>query len=322
MATVKGERATRVAVVGAGLIGRAWAMVFARAGARVSLHDSSTRALKLAKKAIAGSLADMKRAGLIRNPHAIAARIALEPDLAKAVRRSQYVQENLPERIEVKRAIFADLDRLAPPDAILASSSSSLQASLFTKGLKGRGRCLVAHPVNPPYLVPVVELSGAPWTKRETVARARAIMEAAGMAPIEVLKEIDGFILNRLQIALLNEAFRLVDGGFVSPGDLDRTVKDGLGLRWSFMGPMETIDLNAPEGTAGYFNRYGGLIRRLDKDMRGRKPWSDRLAGHLDGERRKSVPIGRHGKAQAWRDRRLMALLVHKAAASRKIRPA
>lgn len=322
MAAAKRRKTEIVAVVGAGLIGRAWAMVFARAGFDVMLHDSSARALTLARKAIAVSLRDMQRAGMIGDPAPVIRRIRCEPELAVAVKNAVYVQENLPERLEVKLAVFAALDRLAPKGAVLASSSSSIQASLFTKALKGRGRCLVAHPVNPPYLVPVVELSGAPWTTPAAIKRARALMERAGMAPIEVIKEIDGFILNRLQLALLNEAFRLVDGGFVTPSDLDRTVKDGLGLRWSFMGPMETIDLNAPEGTAGYFQRYGGLIRRLDKDMRGRPVWRDALAKRLDAARRAEVPMEKHGKAQAWRDRRLMALSVHKREASRKIKPA
>lgn len=322
MAAAKKRRTELVAVIGAGLIGRAWAMVFARAGFDVMLHDSSARALTRARQAITVSLRDMQRAGMIGDPAPLLRRIRCEPDLPTAVKHAVYVQENLPERLEVKQAVFAELDRLAPKSAVLASSSSSIQASLFTRKLKGRARCLVAHPVNPPYLVPVVELSGAPWTAPAAIKRARALMERAGMAPIEVLKEIDGFILNRLQLALLNEAFRLIDGGFVTSSDLDRTVKDGLGLRWSFMGPMETIDLNAPEGTSGYFERYGGLIRRLDKDMRARPAWRDALAKRLNADRRQAVPIEKHGKAQAWRDRRLMALAVHKREAARKIKPA
>jgi 3-hydroxyacyl-CoA dehydrogenase len=311
----------RVAVIGAGLVGRAWAIVFARAGARVALHDASADALRAARRAIGASLADLRRAGLFRDPRAILARIRPEPDLAAAVRDAEFVQENLPERLEEKRRMFRLLDRLAPATAILASSTSTLKPSLFTAGLDGRARCLVAHPVNPPYLVPVVELSGAPWTSRAAIARARAAMQWAGMAPVEVRKEIDGFILNRLQMALLNEAFRLVDGGFVTPADLDTTVKEGLGLRWAFMGPLETIDLNAPEGTAGYFRRYGGLIRRLDRDMKARPDWRLGLGQRLHAERRRAVPIGRHGKAQRWRDRRLMALVAHKRAAARRIKP-
>ncbi|MCC7045076.1 MAG: 3-hydroxyacyl-CoA dehydrogenase [Alphaproteobacteria bacterium] len=313
---------SRVAVIGAGLIGRAWAMVFARAGAEVALHDSSPKALKGAVKQIAVSLADLKRAGLLKDPRAVLGRIQPQPDLAAAVRDAAFVQENLPERLEVKQEAFRLLDRLAPKSAILSSSTSTFQPSLFTADLNGRARCLVAHPVNPPYLVPVVELSGAPWTSPATIKRARAVMQWAGMAPIQVLKEIDGFILNRLQLALLNEAFRLIDGGYVTPADLDVTVKDGLGLRWAFMGPMETIDLNAADGTAGYLRRYGEAIRRLDRDIKSRPDWADALIERLHAERRRVSPIGRHAKAQSWRDRRLMALLAHKRDAARRIKPA
>ena len=139
----------------------------------------------------------------------------------------------------------------ARPDAVLASSTSGIPASAFTEGLAGRARCLVAHPVNPPYLVPLVELCPAPWTDAAVVSRTRALMTSAGQVPATVNKEMDGFALNRLQGALLAEAFRLVADDVISPTDLDALVKHGLGLRWSFMGPLETIDLNAPGGLAG-----------------------------------------------------------------------
>src|SRR5207244_7368730 len=115
------------------------------------------------------------------------------------------------ETLAAKREIFAALDRLAPADAVLASSTSTIVASQFTEQLAGRHRCLVAHPVNPPHLVPLVELVGAPWTTPATIAKAKAIYESVGQSPIVVQREIDGFILNRLQAVLLSEAFRLVD---------------------------------------------------------------------------------------------------------------
>ena len=131
---------------------------------------------------------------------------------------------------------------------MLASSTSAIPASQFTEALPGCARCLVAHPVNPPHLVPIVELCGAPWTTPPVIERAKRIYAEVGQVPIVVNREIDGFILNRLQGALLSEAMRLVGEGYVSPADLDKTVRDGLGLRWSFMGPLATIELNAPAG--------------------------------------------------------------------------
>src|SRR5258707_11360776 len=129
--------------------------------------------------------------------------------------------------------------------------------------LPGWARCLVGHPVNPPHLIPLVELCGAPWTAPDAVDRARKIYREIGQMPVTVNREINGFILNRLQGALLAEAFRLVGEGFVSAEDLDHTVKDGLGLRWSFLGPFETIELNAPGGIPDYCARYTGFYKEL-----------------------------------------------------------
>ena len=149
---------------------------------------------------------------------------------------------------------------------MLASSTSAIPASHFTEALAGRARCLVAHPVNPPHLVPIVELCGSPWTAPATIARAQAVYDEVGQVPIIVRRELDGFILNRLQGALLSEAMRLVGEGYVSPEDLDKTIRDGLGLRWAFMGPFATIELNAPGGVVDYCARYSAFYRRLAAD--------------------------------------------------------
>ncbi len=218
-----------VAIVGAGLIGRSWAVVFARSGFAVRLTDIHHAALDAAPGHIAEALRQLETHGLVADIPAILARIRTCPTLAEAVEGVDLVQENGPETVEAKRALFAELDALCGPDTILASSTSAIVASLFTEGLAGRARCLVGHPVNPPHLVPVVELCGAPWTDPAVIERARALYEAAGQAPVTVNREVEGFVLNRLQGALLSEAFRLVAEGVVSPADLDRTVAEGLG---------------------------------------------------------------------------------------------
>lgn len=302
----------KVAIVGAGLIGRAWAMVFARAGWQVALHDPATAALATAPGLIATGLAELARHGLCDDAAAAATRIDIAPSLAAAVQGARFVQENGPEDAPTKRAIFAELDRLAAPDTILASSTSAIPCSSFTEGLAGRARCLVAHPVNPPHLVPVVELSGAPWTSLETVATARAIFESVGQRPITVLREIEGFILNRLQGALLAEAFRLVQEGYVSPQDIDATIAEGLGLRWSFLGPFATIELNAPGGIPDYGTRYGGFFARLAAD-----PPAPAVFG-AEGVARIAAAWGEQptqaviAQKTATRDRRLAALAAHK----------
>ncbi|HJS31170.1 MAG TPA: 3-hydroxyacyl-CoA dehydrogenase, partial [Alphaproteobacteria bacterium] len=268
----------KIAIVGAGLIGRAWAIVFARAGRPVTLYDPDSLAAVRARKLIRASLDDLAAAGLIDEPAAaIAARVVPMPTLAETVAEADYVQENSPERLDLKIALFAELDRLASADAILASSTSGMPASAFSERLAGRARCLVAHPVNPPYLLPLVEISPAPWTAPEIVARTRSLHESVGQSPIVIRREIDGFILNRLQGALLAEAFRLVEDGYVSTADVDKTLKDALGLRWSFMGPFETIDLNAPGGLRDYVDRYGSLYYEMAKSQADPRPWSSAL---------------------------------------------
>jgi len=304
---------TQVAVIGAGLIGRAWSIVFARAGFEVALWDQFPQVVAPALEFIAERLPELKENGLLKDePAAVLARIRPVKELDEALRDATYVQENGPERVAIKIPLFAELDRLARPDAVLASSTSGIPASAFTERLRGRHRCLVAHPVNPPYLIPLVEICPAPWTSEATVARTRAIMEQAGQVPATVKKEMDGFALNRLQGALLAEAFRLIADDAISPADLDALVKHGLGLRWSFMGPLETIDLNAPGGLADYCDRYGPLYAKMQEQMTPLE-WDAALVGKLQDARRAELPANMQPVRQEWRDRRLMALLAHKA---------
>ena len=300
-----------VAVIGAGLVGRAWAMVFARAGWRVRLNDNNDAQLQAARGFIADSLVQQASYGLATDPAAALARIEYVANLPDAVAGVDWVQENLPEMVEVKRAIFVALDAHAPSEAVLASSTSAIPASQFTEQLVGRARCLVAHPVNPPHLVPIVELCGAPWTSPATVGRAQAVYTEIGQVPIVVRRELDGFILNRLQGALLSEAMRLVGEGYVSPEDLDKTIRDGLGLRWAFMGPFATIELNAPGGVVDYSARYSSFYRRLAADPPKPAVWE---AGNAAIVAEALGPARSPAELQArtrWRDRRLMALVAH-----------
>lgn len=302
-----------VAIVGSGLIGRSWACVFARAGWEARLHDSVPGQAERARDLIAASLREQATHGLVQDPAAALARISIVRDLAEAVAGASFVQESTPETIENKCAVFRALDALAPGDAVLASSTSFIVASRFSEGLAGRARCLVAHPVNPPHLVPLVELVGAPWTAPDTVARAKSVYEEIGQVPIVVRKEIDGFILNRLQGALLAEAFRLVGEGYVSPQDCDKTVKDGLGLRWSFMGPFETIDLNAPGGIADYCARYTGPYRKMQAAPAAPSVFDSKNVAAIVTQWGLPAAPDRLASRMAWRDRRLAALRAHKA---------
>ena len=260
---------TQVAVVGAGLIGRAWSIVFARAGFDVALWDPYPQQVEAALGFIAERLPELREAGLLEEaPAAVAARVRPAPTLSEAVRDAEHVQENGPERVEAKQALFAELDRVSHGLMRCWRARAAAFPPAPTPRIWRVGRrCLVAHPVNPPYLIPLVELCPAPWTDPAVVSRTRALMTNAGQVPATVNKEMDGFALNRLQGALLAEAFRLVADDVISPADLDALVKHGLGLRWSFMGPLETIDLNAPGGLEDYCERYGPLYAELQKQM-------------------------------------------------------
>ncbi|NYT44642.1 3-hydroxyacyl-CoA dehydrogenase [Alcaligenaceae bacterium] len=301
-----------IVIAGAGLIGQGWAIVFARGGCAVRLWDGDEVALSRATALISRQVNELESRGLLNDAQAVMARIQTVPDLALALQDADYVQENLPEVLELKQTFFSTLDTLAGPQTVLASSTSSIPASAFSEHLPGRSRCLVAHPVNPPYLVPVVELCGAPWTDPAVIEKARDVMQAIGQKPVTVNKELRGFVLNRLQGALLREAFRLVQGGYVSVEDLDVTVKDGLGLRWAFMGPFETIDLNAPEGVADYCNRYGGMFQAIAQEQTSVDAWDPALVQTVDEQRRAVLPGANLLDRRLWRDERLMALLLHK----------
>ena len=308
----------KIAVIGAGLIGRAWAMVFARAGHPVKLWDNDAGAVPKALGLIEEAVREMHGFGLVtEDPKAVSARVVSAATLAEALKEADYVQENTSERVDVKRQVYAHMDAAAPPSCILASSTSTIPTSVFSEGLKGRHRCIVAHPVNPPHVVPVVELSPALWTAPEVVQRCTALHEKVGQVPIVVKKEVQGFILNRLQAALLNEAWRLVKEDCVTVDDLDKCLKDGLGLRWSFMGPFETIDLNAPGGVPDYAQRYGPVLYEMMKDVK-IAPWDEALIAKVTAERRKVMSQAQHAEREAWRDWRLMALIAHKRAMAAK----
>lgn len=310
-----------VALVGAGLIGRAWAIAFARAGWEVRLWDPVPEAPAAALAAVDGLLADLEAEDLLGGASAAAvrARVGVAPSLAAALSGAAWVQENAPEDLATKRALWPDLDRAAAPAAVLASSTSALVPSSFTEALPGRARCLVCHPINPPYLIPAVELVPAPWTAAETMARAEAVMRGIGQAPIVMRRELDGFVMNRMQGALLEEAFRLVADGYCSAEDVDLGLREGLALRWCFMGPFETIDLNAPGGIRDYAARYQGIYERLFLSTQRRVDWGGEVMDRLEAERRRQLPAEQLPERQRWRDRRLMALLRHKRKAAREI---
>lgn len=319
MTRAKGSNPT-IAIVGSGLIGRAWATVFAGAGFPVRLWDPMPGAADAAKAFVGKSLREQEALGLVTDAKAGARRVHVCATLAEALEGAALVQENGPEKLDAKRALWAEMDRLAAPSTILASSTSFIPCSAFSEDLPGRARCLVAHPVNPPHLVPIVELAPAPWTESAVVERARRLYDRAGQVPIVLKKEVAGFVLNRLQAVLLAEAFRLVGAGICSPDDLDKTIRDGLGYRWSFMGPFETIELNAPGGIPDYAARYGASLDRMANNILLAEPFAPQTVDAVMAEWQGAQDADRIARLSLWRDKRLAALKAHKRKAAKKPR--
>jgi len=312
---------SKVAIVGTGFIGRAWAVSFARAGHDVALWDAAATAPAAALAYIDTILPDLADNDLLggATPAQVRGRMRIASTLEQALEGSHHVQENTPEDVEVKRQLFARLDAAAASQAILASSTSAILLSQFTAPLAGRARCLVVHPLNPPYVIPAVEVVPAPWTSLQAVERAADFLRAAGHAPIVMKRELDGFVMNRMQGALLEEAFRLVAGGYASVEDVDVGIREGLALRWSFMGPFETIDLNAPGGVRDYVERYERIYRQIFTAMQRRIDWSGPVLDTIEAVRRNKLGAAGLRDRQVWRDRRLMALAAHKHKAAREI---
>ena len=303
----------KIAVIGAGLVGRAWAIAFARAGAQVALYDSDAAAAALSMQNAAGLLGDLEAHDLLdgQRPEAVLDRIGVAATLTEALRGAAYVQESVAEQVEVKRALFAEIDSSAAPDTVLASSTSFIVPSAIAEGLPGAARILVAHPINPPYLIPAVELVPSRWTEAAAMDRAEEVLSGIGQSVIRLTREVPGFVMNRLQAALLNEAFDLVDQGIASAEAVDAGICDGLGLRWAFMGPFETIDLNAPGGASDYIRRYGGPYREICGETVS-AGWNGETLARIERARRDALPLNDIPERQLWRDRRLMALAAHK----------
>ena len=305
---------SKIAIVGAGLIGQGWATVFGQAGFDVAMYDSSREAAERALKAMETRIADLAEFDLIISSDApkILRRITVASNLEEALDDAIYIQENAPENIAIKREITRLLDAIAAKDVPIGSSTSGISASRYCESIPGRHRCLVVHPINPPHLIPAVEIVPTPWTNHDIVTTVNDLMIQCRRETIILNKEIDGFVVNRLQGALLEEAFKLVGSGIVSAKDLDKAVSGGLGLRWSFMGPMQTIHLNAPGGVADYVARYGKMYRDFGFGPYEDNDWASIVKEKLATELSKRTPVASISKAQIERDRKLMALLRYK----------
>ncbi|HSH40915.1 MAG TPA: 3-hydroxyacyl-CoA dehydrogenase [Arenicellales bacterium] len=300
----------RAGIVGGGSIGAGFAIVFARAGHRVTLQDPDPARRAALLPEIKRRLDEMAGFGLLDEPVSdVAARVTLTESLADAMQGADLVQECAPETPALKTELFAELDRGTAPDTILASASSAIPASRIAAGLPGRSRCLVAHPANPPYLIPVIEIVPADFTDSAIADRAADFFRDCGMSPVPLRREVEGFVFNRLQGALLREAYCLVRDGVADVEDIDRLVRDGLGLRWSVTGPFETADLNVRGGIAAHAERMGPAYARMGAERGQHDSWSTELVNTVAAQRRALLPLEEWDERVRWRDRMLMALV-------------
>ena len=302
----------KVALIGCGLIGQSWAISFLSAGFEVSLFDPVEGVTVQSQEKIIVKLSDLQNYGLLKNKNIsdFLDKIHLARDISQAVEGSFYVQESGPEDLDIKRELTKKIDAATPDNIPIASSTSGIPASMYASEVKGKYRCLVAHPINPPHLIPAVEIVPAPFTSEAITQAVKKIITSIDKEPLELKKEIPGFVVNRLQGALLCEAFNLVKEGIASAEDIDKAISEGLGLRWSFMGPFQTIHLNAPEGIAGYVKRYEKMYKEMFS-----KPdieWSSVLKHGLEEELLNLYKLHEREKYEKERDNKLTELILHK----------
>ena len=236
-----------VGIVGAGLMGHGIALAFARAGLAVRVHDPAPQALAGLKDRVAASMAAMGdgRAGI---ENALG-RIATCPALADAVGDAGLVIEAAPEKLDLKRTVFRDIEAASPETCILASNTSVLPITEIAAGLTARGRTLGTHWWNPPHMVPLVEVVRTEWTSEAAVEATMAVLERIGKRPVRVERDVPGFIGNRLQHALWREAIGLVENGICDAETVDTVVKESFGRRLAVLGPLENADLVGTELT-------------------------------------------------------------------------
>jgi len=245
----------KVACVGCGTIGRSWALFFALKGFEVNVYDASGDVLVIAFNDIRAWLKLLARKGVTetKQTERVVSRIKPTSSLGDAVKDVDYVQESTPEKLELKKQLFKEISALTKPSTILASSTSGLLMTEIQKAALKPERCITVHPINPPHLIPLVEVIPGKETSEDTVRKAYDFMLKLEKVPIIVRKEVPGFVFNRLAYALWREALDLLDKGVATVEDIDKAVYAGMGLRWAIMGPFLTYHLGGGERGLKHF---------------------------------------------------------------------
>jgi len=259
-------RYSDVAVVGAGLIGLSWAALFLANGLQVRVYDPRPDLGQAVREGLAGASSALRQLGY--STDGFEPRLRIESDLAAAARDADLVQESGPEQIDFKRECFARLEQFVKPNALMLSSTSSLRATHIARDMKNPERMMVGHPFNPPHIMPLVEIVPGQRTSPEAVREALSFYRALGKAPVLLHHEINGFVGNRLQAAVLRESIYLVQQGVVSVEELDTLVTNSIGLRWAAVGPFQGIHLGGgPGGIAHFLAHLGPMFQGLFDEL-------------------------------------------------------
>ncbi|KAJ1520744.1 hypothetical protein ONE63_003839 [Megalurothrips usitatus] len=306
--------AETIGILGSGLIGRSWAMLFASAGYKVRLFDIEPQQVQGALREIEGQLRELEQSKLLRGKRSAREQLALisgTTSLQECVAGALLVQECTPEILDVKMKALRDLDAVVQPPTIISSSTSTHMPSILSKDLKNKSRFVVAHPVNPPYYVRLVEIVPAPHTEAWVPVKVRELMEGIGQVPVALQKEVAGFSLNRIQYVILNEVWRQVQDGILSVSDVDKVMSEGLGPRYAFLGALETAYLNA-EGMLNYCDRYAETIYSVSQSMGPTPRMEGEAAKNVQKELCERIPMEKLQERRQWRDACLTRLAVLK----------
>lgn len=257
----------KVAIVGTGLIGASWAAQYLASGFDVIATDPAPNAEANLRKCVDEAWELLTIIGLA--PGASRDRLTFSADMKEAVSKADFVQENVPERFVLKAKVFAQMDEVAPPDSILASSASGITMDIIQSGCKHPERCVIGHPFNPPHIIPLVEVVGGAKTSEAVIERAMAFYASIGKKPIRLRKALAGHVGNRLQAALYREVLYLIQQGVVSVEDADMAVCYGPGLRWGVVGPSLQWHLGGGPGGIHHFvehfmDGFVGQMRKLE----------------------------------------------------------
>jgi 3-hydroxypropionate dehydrogenase (NADP+) len=303
---------SKVACVGAGLVGQGWATIFLSRGLEVIMQDMSQEILNESMKHIWLNLSFLETKGLVQKENVEAGRdrIKTTTNIADACGHADYVQESVPDTYEIKKRVFREMDAAAPAHAILASSASGLLMTEIQEVTTRPERCVLVHPILPVHLIPTVEIAGGEKTSRTTIQEAREFMERMGKSPVVLRREVPGYIINRLQAALMREAIDLVDKGIASPEEVDKAFCRGSGLRDPVVGPFLRMHI-AGNGIENFLKNYAQSYRYRWETM---ETWTtippSAIEAVVKGTRGMEIVCEKSlGEMSVWRDEMLVKIL-------------